>query len=489
MRMKRWLALVSVLVCMLAAMPVGASPSGDMDRSDAVDMMDALSLYAAASGTKTVSASATARGDVDRDGTLSVQDALLLYAASAGQTVHIPTDVAFDASYVMLPVPAYETAATVVITSAAEWNTFIRSDAAVDPACYTAKCLFDTQTLIGLPINGEACVAAVTADEESLYISLVVSEAVDTAQGYAFVTVDKTALGNRDVTVTAYRDSEEKHSESPVVAEGVVGTYNRIGSRVIDSVEALSAFAEAMYQKPLADVAELNGFDEAFFEEHLLVWAGYVAPVLGHDMKVLSCELRDSAIYIHRALTVLPYDAFGFTAVQGFPAMLVLSREGYSGQEAVLIDHMQTVKEEEYGTPLDYEVLYTETVNHRYDQMIGGRYALIDFYEAFLAEAEQDDLLGHCYQTVVDEAFFEDNVLIALFTEELFVTENVAIEGVYRDGNAIRVLRLWDYPEDLTVTTRYGRTLIRVAASDATAVAEILLIDHSRDEEVYYELL
>ncbi len=487
--MKRWLCAVLALCICLIAVPVAASPSGDMDRSNSVDMLDTLSLYAAVSGTKTASASAAARGDVDRDGVLSVLDALLLYAASSGQAVSLPTDVAFDASYVMLPVPAYEMAPLVVITSEAEWNTFIRSDAAVDPACYAVNWSYSTQALIGLPINGEACVAAVTADDESLYVSLVVSENDGTAQGYAFVTVDKAMLEDRDVTVTAYRDEEERSPEAPVVAEGVSGSYKRIGPTVIGDVEALASFAKAYYQKPLTDVAALNGYDDAFFEENLLVWAGYVAPVLGHDMKVLSCELRDSAIFVHRALTVWPYDTVGFAAVQAFPAMLTLSREGYSGQEAVLIDHMQVVKEKsEHGLPLDYEVLYTETVSHRYDELIGGRYELIDSYETFLAEAQQDDLLGHCYNTVVDEAFFEDNVLIALFTEDLFVMENTVIDGVYRNGNEIRVLRLWNFPEDLIVTTRYGRVLIRVAASDAEAVTDVILIDHSPDDK-HYELL
>ena len=347
--MKRGIALLAALVMSFTAMPTAALPLGDLNRDDRADMFDALALFASASGRVTPTPSEIALGDLNRDGTLTTQDALYAYAAASGETVPVPSDVAFETRYIALDVPLYDVAPIGILNTKEDWDAFIYQDDAVDPACYDVLWSYSTQTLIALPVATDAYVAAVTADEEALYISLVHSALGNQKQRYAFVAVDKAAAQDRDVTVLSYfDDSTVVPLDLVECSSGNAKSYRSVDACLIRNREELEAFSLAYHETSASEMQGFQTYTDRWFEDHMLIWAGYVAAYHGDDMHILSCTMQDGAIYLHRALKVHAYGDMGFTTVKTMPMMMSVTRDGYDGQELVLVDRIVADSEIHY---------------------------------------------------------------------------------------------------------------------------------------------
>ncbi|MBQ3258931.1 MAG: hypothetical protein IJA68_00240 [Clostridia bacterium] len=380
--MKTWMKHAIVLVAAFAVlvMNVGVAVSAQTVNETtnesstprtALNMTDVLTAYQAVAGNNVITAYATALVDADFDGGLAMNDVLKVYQTVAGGNTEILPSVAYKARSVAAA--GFDAVGSdngpQLIKTAAEWRSFRAAfDEVPQSAYYPIGDLdFDNQALIAVPEMAEDLyVADVATDDDTLYVSLVslAVPSTDPAEraAWLFIQIDHTAFeGKSDFEVVVYRENQATY-------EGVVNVTSKIVYYNLDypflpdipcgcedhvnlifrSREECEAFVEA-HQYPEAPLPietitmdDFAAYDDAFFEEYMLVRTIYSAPSSGYEILPFAYfNASEDRLILHRHVIIPDDDDYVLLAHGTHVAYVPVPKSYDHGQPIELADYVQ----------------------------------------------------------------------------------------------------------------------------------------------------
>lgn len=325
---------VVLLVSSVAGVTVSAASS---DRA----MADALALYQAASGKQQPSVAQTAAWDFNHDGRLTMRDALLLYNDVSGCKPLAQQALAYETTMINSWVGSSLDAPS-VITTAEQWQAFrVAYFGDYQPFAYFGDITVPENAVIPVAAwQQNAYVAAVSADDTTVYVALV-DVAVDgtatiESDRYILIEVDPTAVADKEIVVTHYTDTATMCPAQNATVYAASGAeecacgYDHAKPVVFDSLSAQEAYLAA-HASDVVDASAYAPYDEAFYEEYVLVELYAVFSIPSFDLRAEYLLVTPDMVIVNAAHTVHTEPA---PTMLEYAHMLVpVSRELYHGQD------------------------------------------------------------------------------------------------------------------------------------------------------------
>ncbi len=323
-----------------AVMGVAASPA-EADGTHA--MQEALALFQATTGRQTVTVAQAAAWDFNHDGRLTVRDTLLLYKDASGRAPLAQQALTFETTAINSWVSAPPETPP-VITTAEQWQAFRAAyRGSYQPFAYFGEITVPENAIIPVQaMQTDAYIAAVSADDTTVYVALVTLEVDGTmtteSNRWLLVEADPAAVQGKTVVVTRYTDTATLCvAQNTAVYTTTVSAdhdcgYNHTQPLVFATAEEQAAYLAA-HENDIVDASAYDPYDADFYEDYVLVelYAAFGTPSL--NLKPEYLLVTSDAVYVSVSHTVYNEPVM---AVMEFNHVLIpVSRDVYQDQPIV----------------------------------------------------------------------------------------------------------------------------------------------------------
>ncbi len=484
----------SVSAVYLGDRVVRTDMSADTDRNDTVNIRDLAIAYAGASGNDTLTAHETALADVNKDGSLNMNDVITTYRTISKGSALPTTHIGCEVRYLDLSgggenyVSNYD-----VIADEETFAAFKDSHFKTDPKLFDVTCDFGSVSMIVVPMQYEqSYVASVSADENTVYVSVVEFHPaghyyIEQCR-YAFVMVPRRILDGKTVQRLYYKEPNVYHAKCSKWSmitfvddriEACAASYSDELPVVFESVQECEEFK---LDNPWDD---FTGYDEAFFEENVLVRTIKTSM----DEYTLSTVFTPGYTASDEVLMLKHCLDWHFEAETPRGGEYVfyeaVSREHYKGQDIVVMDRYTKVMDGNVTMDVPFEEVYREDnapINDTLKEVKLFRDWIMLKYE-HMNDTEGVGDYSADYKTDP----MNNKALILVKAYDNIESERVFVEKVERTGTHLKVYVVYDRLSEYEAQEPYhGRLLLEVADADIEFVETVELVPIYLNP--YYEL-
>lgn len=502
---KKTVCILASLLLIMTAVPLASaqiSLPADLDRDNTVGLSDATKLFFAVAGESALTPRETALADLNRNGNVELNEATAAFYHVNGLDASLPEAIDYTADYRDVKDSATlldDTRDILVFTSSDEWYAFTEeAHEHIENYQFSWNpCDFDTQALLVIPMaEHDRYIASVTADAEHLYVACVtISDPTIAAfdrTAYAFVTISKSDLEGRAPQLINYADTSGVYADpeetilndykslsyAQASSTACTGEHNR--PMVFQSVADCDAFISA--HLPATDYLnydainrlltdEFAAYDEAFFENHVLLRVVYNASSSGFSIENIAYCATEDALLITRTNQV-PMDGDAvLLALCDSVAYVPVLKEHYNGQEIIMIERNRS-RHVEYTTA--YKSLHAPS-----EDVVEGSAVLIRSVQELEAVYAAEPAGTPDYTAEFTDTSFENTAYILIRTYATALPTDIEISKIVNNHSQLDVTvdYIFDYQWDVLGpdALSFGRMLIAVPADEIVNAASVKL--------------